>query len=216
MTRGVPVASSYSRAVRERLRPRRKPSQERSAVTHSAILTATRRVLIEEGYDGLTTTRVAKVAGVSVGTLYQYFPTKDALLATVVDEFLDGMRATILEGISMPSSTLAEAVPRVVDALLAAKAREGELNAVLLNQLPRVDGADRVDEFNRQLEPMVAAYLAQFPDELRWAPDELELVAFVLVHAVQNVLGQALRTRRELGAALARQLSALILSYLER
>ena len=66
------------------LDPRKTPVQARSAVTVDAILSATIQVLLAEGQERLTTTRVAYRAGVSVGTLYQYFPNKQDLLRAVL------------------------------------------------------------------------------------------------------------------------------------
>ena len=86
------------------LKPRKTPQQSRSAVTISAIHTATIQVLLAEGVGRLTTTRVAERAGVSVGTMYQYYPHKQALLYAIVERQLetivDAMLAAIgrLEG----------------------------------------------------------------------------------------------------------------------
>ncbi len=60
--------------------PRRAPRQVRSAELVEAILEAAVRVLAREGARRFTTVRVAEEAGVSVGSLYQYFPNKEALL----------------------------------------------------------------------------------------------------------------------------------------
>jgi AcrR family transcriptional regulator len=70
------------------LEPRKTPVQARSTVTAEAISEATIQVLLTEGPDRLTTTRVALRAGVSVGTLYQYFPNKHSLLFTVLEQHL--------------------------------------------------------------------------------------------------------------------------------
>lgn len=64
--------------------PRKKPLQARSAFTVQAILDAAARVLASHSLDGFNTNRVAEVAGVSVGSLYQYFPNKDALIASLI------------------------------------------------------------------------------------------------------------------------------------
>src|SRR5215467_9198781 len=64
--------------------PRKVASQERSRLTVDALLEATARVLIKDGYDRASTNRIAAVAGVSIGSLYQYFPSKEALVAAVV------------------------------------------------------------------------------------------------------------------------------------
>ena len=71
-------------AKRTRTAPRKKPKQERSQATVDAILVATARVLCETGYDRASTNRIALAAGVSVGSLYQYFPSKEALVAALV------------------------------------------------------------------------------------------------------------------------------------
>ncbi|MFN5165613.1 MAG: TetR/AcrR family transcriptional regulator, partial [Pseudomonadota bacterium] len=67
------------------LRPRKSPRQVRSADTVETILAAAARVLERESLAGFNTNRVAAVAGVSVGSLYQYFPNKSALIAALID-----------------------------------------------------------------------------------------------------------------------------------
>lgn len=67
------------------LEPRKKPAQARSAATVGVILEAAARILESRGFDGYTTNAVAEVAGVSVGSLYQYFPGKDALTAALIE-----------------------------------------------------------------------------------------------------------------------------------
>jgi AcrR family transcriptional regulator len=69
---------------RPKTAPRRPPKQERSQETVNVLITATERVLTQEGYAAATTNRIAEVAGVSIGTLYHYFPTKEALIERLV------------------------------------------------------------------------------------------------------------------------------------
>ncbi|MCL2430307.1 MAG: TetR/AcrR family transcriptional regulator, partial [Alphaproteobacteria bacterium] len=71
--------------VTSRTNPRKSASQKRSRQTVDALLEATARVLVKEGYDRASTNRIAEVAGVSIGSLYQYFPSKEALVAAVID-----------------------------------------------------------------------------------------------------------------------------------
>jgi AcrR family transcriptional regulator len=70
--------------MRAAIRPRKKPSQARAADTVEMILTAAARVLATHSLAGFNTNRVAALAGVSVGSLYQYFPNKDALVAVLI------------------------------------------------------------------------------------------------------------------------------------
>src|SRR5687768_4516482 len=82
-----PSSRDYSHMKRNRaesLSPRKKPQQRRSLVTIDTIFEATIQVLLANGLDGITTIQIAERAGVSVGSLYQYFPNKRALLAAVV------------------------------------------------------------------------------------------------------------------------------------
>ena len=65
-------------------KPRKSPVQARSAATVDAILEAAARILESEGFEGYTTNAIAKRAGVSIGSLYQYFPNKDAVTAALV------------------------------------------------------------------------------------------------------------------------------------
>lgn len=85
------------RKAKSRFRPRKKPSQRRAVATVDAILEATARVLVARGYAGLTTNHVAERAGVSVGTLYEYFPGKEALVAGVIDRHVAHANVVLAE-----------------------------------------------------------------------------------------------------------------------
>ena len=74
--------------VQTALRPRKQPVQARSETTVLAIYEASIQVLLSVGYRKLTTTRVAERAGVSVGTLYQYFPNRQALITSVIERWV--------------------------------------------------------------------------------------------------------------------------------
>lgn len=78
------------------LAPRKMPVQARSAVTVEAIYEATIQVLLQQGAERLTTIRVAERAGVSVGTLYQYYPNKQSLLFTVLDRHLRSVADAVI------------------------------------------------------------------------------------------------------------------------
>ena len=77
------------------LKPRKRPVQARSEATVAAIFEASIQVLLSVGYRKLTTSRVAERAGVSVGTLYQYFPNRQALMSAVLERYLGEMSASI-------------------------------------------------------------------------------------------------------------------------
>jgi AcrR family transcriptional regulator len=122
--------------------PRKRPEQVRSADTVAAILTATIRVLEEAG-DALTTTRVAQVAGVSVGTLYQYFGNREALITGVLADHLESVIVAVEVAAEasrgLPRAASAEAIARAFVAIKAAS-----LSTTLL--LDRVYGIGRFDD----------------------------------------------------------------------
>ncbi|AFL90423.1 transcriptional regulator [Terriglobus roseus DSM 18391] len=102
--------------VHESFEPRKTPVQARATVSVESILEATLQVLLDVGQARLTTTRVAERAGVSVGTLYQYFPNKSALLKTVMERHLAEI-ATVVEAAcaalhGQPLAAMAEGVVR--------------------------------------------------------------------------------------------------------
>lgn len=116
----------------KRLKPRKIPVQNRSAHTVDAILEATIQVLLALGPDKLTTTKVADRAGVSVGTLYQYFGDKQGLLAAVTEQHLLGVIEKVEQACGeYQGLPLEEMVNGVLDAFFAAKFERAEVSKVL-------------------------------------------------------------------------------------
>jgi AcrR family transcriptional regulator len=85
------------RAAVEAIKPRKKPRQKRSADTVAVIVEATARILETNGFEGFNTNAVAEKAGVSIGSLYQYFPSKQALLSAIIEREVAPMLAVIEE-----------------------------------------------------------------------------------------------------------------------
>ena len=86
-------------AARARTIPRKTPVQERSRDTVEAILAATARVLVKEGYEGASTNRIAVAAGVSIGSLYQYFPSKEAVVAAAIERHTQELSQVVLRAL---------------------------------------------------------------------------------------------------------------------
>jgi AcrR family transcriptional regulator len=124
---------------------RRRPVQRRSRQTVEAIVEAAARVLARHGYAAATTNRIAERAGVSIGSLYEYFPDKDAILAALLErhtgqgsaEVLAELEAEIARGAALPVLLRA-----LVAALLRQHRRSPELHRVLFEEMPHPPGAD--------------------------------------------------------------------------
>ena len=117
---------------------RRAPVQRRAQETLGSILDAAARVFVEYGYAGGTTNRIAEEAGVSVGSLYEYFHNKTAILEALLERRLaeaDLELDLALRG-GGARGTAAEAVARVVDAVVARYRTAPELDRVLLEEVP--------------------------------------------------------------------------------
>jgi AcrR family transcriptional regulator len=116
----------------ESLNPRKKPQQRRSRITIDAVFEATIQVLLERGLDGITTSQIAERAGVSVGSLYQYYPNKRALLAAVVSRHVgEVVDATIRACQSAHGKTIGEMCATMMSAFVDAKTRRPEVSRAL-------------------------------------------------------------------------------------
>lgn len=99
---------------------RKSPKQERAVATAEAIVEATRQIIVNEGFKKATTNRIAELAGVSVGSLYQYFPNKQAIVRTLIEETVNNaatkVRVTLRDLMDMPlKSALREIMSMLVD-----------------------------------------------------------------------------------------------------
>jgi AcrR family transcriptional regulator len=123
------------------LEPRKTPVQARSTVTVEAIAEATVQVLLSLGTDRLTTTKVAERAGVSVGTLYQYFPNKQSLLFAVLEDHLDKVSAAVEAACARACHLpLAAMVQDVVEAFVDAKMQRPDISTALYRIVADIGG----------------------------------------------------------------------------
>jgi AcrR family transcriptional regulator len=125
------------RASTARLAPRRRPRQARAQETTRAILDAAARVFSAHGYAAGTTNRIAEAAGVSIGSLYEYFPNKDAILVALMERHIvEGeaeMRALVAR---TPVGSLRVQVRTFVQAMIALHAQAPRLHRVLFEEAP--------------------------------------------------------------------------------
>jgi AcrR family transcriptional regulator len=171
-------------------KPRKTASQKRSRATVDALVEATARILVREGFDKASTNRIAEVAGVSVGSLYQYFPSKEALVAAVIDrhsqEIMRTVRGELADAMNQP---VEKAVRKLVAVAVKAHRVDPRLHRVLAEQIPRVGKLENVETFNREYFALFRNYLENHRDELR--VDDLELASFVCVTSIEALTHNA-------------------------
>ena len=167
------------------LDPRKSPVQARSTASVDAILEATVQVLLEAGKGRLTTTRVASRAGVSVGTLYQYFPNKSALLQAALKRHMDGVAEAVERACrEQTGNSLADMGTALVDAFLRAKMNDGKTSVALYAVSSDVDGARIVHKIGLRSNEAITAMLASAREPLTKDP---QLVATMLQGAMAGI-----------------------------
>jgi AcrR family transcriptional regulator len=152
------------------VKPRKYPRQARAKATIDAIVEASTQLLLDQGYDRFTTARAAERAGVSIGSLYQYFPNKGALAAAVIDRCCAGFIAALDEALAgRPRITLAECVRAIVDVILVSHELTPELHRIVTDLAPRIGVADKAERVGRKMAEAIEAVLRLHRDEI--APD---------------------------------------------
>jgi AcrR family transcriptional regulator len=197
-----------------RERPRKQPLQDRSRLLVRELLRATASVLAERGYDALTTRRVAERAGVSVGSLYQYFPSKEALVHALLVEHLHEAAALRPAALDRKDLTLETRIRLVVDWFLASHAAAPALHRGLAEAAPAVFGAERVRAMERAFQRTVREALRPHAAEIG-RPD-LELAAFVVAQCLESLTHGAVihHPERLAGKPLRDEIAELLLGYL--
>ena len=202
---------------RTRTVPRKMPKQQRSKETVDVILAATARVLVKEGFDRASTNRIAEAAGVSIGSLYQYFPSKEALVAALVERHIESMSAALqAEMAAVADSPLDVALRRMVTLMMQAHSIEPELHRVLNEQVPRVGRLHRVHEVEERMQKLGRAYFERRRSEL--GPTDLDTAAFIVVQTIE-ALTHAAMTHQESApphAALVDEMTNLLVRYLQK
>jgi AcrR family transcriptional regulator len=200
-------------------KPRKHASQERSRATVDALVEATARILVREGFDKASTNRIAEEAGVSIGSLYQYYPCKEALVAAVIDrhrkEIMQVVRGALAEVASQP---LERAVRRIVGAAIDAHRIDPKLHRVLAEQIPRTGRLENVETLNLEAFALFRAYLEAHSEELRVA--DVALAAFVCATSIEAlahtaVLHRSEKLTDEAAATLVDEATRLVIGYLQ-
>jgi len=199
--------------------PRKLASHERSRATVDALIAATARILVREGFDRASTNRIADLAGVSIGSLYQYFPSKESLVAAVIDrhnqQLMRVVRSALAEVATLP---LEEAVRKLVAIAIEAHRIDPKLHRVLAEQIPRTGRLEHVEVFNRENYALFRAYLESHSDELRTV--DAGLAAFVCVTSIEALTHMAVLHHPEVLSdegmgSLIDEATRLVVGYLQ-
>ena len=196
------------------LEPRKSPVQARSAASVDAILEATIQVLLSVGKARLTTTRVASRAGVSVGTLYQYFPNKSALLRAVLMRHLEAITDKVERVCrEQHGNPLREMATAVVTTFLEAKLGDAKASVAFYSVSSDVDGAKVLKRTGARFNQAIVDMLASSREPLH---EEPQLVAAMLQGAMTGVSRRLLESEapEQHFESFRRELVLLVSAYL--
>lgn len=189
--------------------PRRKAKQARSRKTVDALLEASARVLQRRGYSAATTNRIAEAAGVSVGTLYEYFADKDAVFDALIQRQIEAIVTAIRSDAIEPNAPLAVTLERILRLAMGAIGRgPGFLRA--LEQVPGSAFRRRLIAARKQVVEFVRQLLEASRGELR--VEDLDLAAFIVVSTAEGIASNA--SDEQFGEPLAREVTSLLSLYL--
>ncbi len=150
------------------LQPRKQPRQQRARATVDAILRASAELFANAGYAGTTTNKIAARAGVSVGSLYQYFPGKDAILSTLFQQHHAEMTASVHGSLALladPSVPLHDAFAELLERMVAVHEQDPDLVMALSEENLHLAGAHKHHEDEeRRFVAITAEILAGRPD----------------------------------------------------
>lgn len=177
----------------DRFRARKQPKQLRSAQTRELILAAAARVFSEYGYRAGTTNRIAAAADISIGSLYQYFPNKDAILAALIDAHIDAgaARLTALFGEGLPPS-LEEQLRLFTRATIDNHRDDPHLHRVLFEEAPRSPAL--LARLHRAEEAAVAAAQELLSQHDEVAVPDLKFAARLTVATIEALTHRLVAT----------------------
>jgi AcrR family transcriptional regulator len=195
--------------------PRKLPAQDRSRATVTVILDAAARILVKDGYRGFTTNRVAEKAGVSIGSLYQYFPNKEALIGELQRRHVEDLQRAIEEMAARPTSApIAEVIRGAVEGAIKSHLVDPPLHRVLSEDVPLTDELDWEAEFKERATRLVRQAFDGRRNEI--VVGDLDLAVYVVMRAVEATVHDAVfhRQAEVKSGALAEEVTRMVVSYL--
>ncbi len=195
---------------------RKRPKQGRSKFTVDAILEGAARILIADGYASFNTNRVAEVAGVSVGSLYQYFPNKEAIVAALWERHSVHMREKILSRLKeVYHLELTVIMKEMITAVIEAHRIDKDIHRILLVEVPQVDLSFINENANAESYAAFHDLILSKKEEVR-NDINIELALRIIHVLVENVTHDAVVSCPDLleGDLLINEIHRMVMQYL--
>lgn len=202
---------------REFIEPRRVPTQARSRERVERILDAAARILTEDGYGAFKTNLIAKRAGVSIGSLYQFFPNRFAVLNALADRYRERIAETLVAnlGIDAPERPWPEIVDGVIDLLAEQWRTDWSFHSVWLAIRSTPELNEQEDAFRKQLiDRTIVVLLARIAPEL--SGERRATVGAVILEVSNLLLDQSMRKGNDQDTRVLEELKSLLKGYLKQ
>ncbi|MFD7135221.1 TetR/AcrR family transcriptional regulator [Streptomyces sp. NPDC059894] len=196
-----------------RLQPRRMPRQVRAELTRERVLTAAAHVFAEHGYAAGTTNRIAERARISIGSLYQYFPNKDAILVELLVRHIDRGRWTQADQLDLSAGSLEATVRALVRDAIDNHRDDPQLLRIMFEEAPvSQELLDTIARHERKRVDQVRDLLARHPDvHVRDLDAAAELIVFTVEANSHKLMAYPRTTQVE---TFENELVAMVTRYL--
>ena len=186
--------------------------QGRSRVTVDAILEAAARLFVRDGYPNTTTNRIAELAGVSVGSLYEYFPNKGSILLALLQRQFNGTLDLMRERLAAVRGASLDVVVRTIArTTIEAHYKELDLNRILIASMARVAHWRNMEKVSFSAAELMREALAHLIED----PVRLEHAAFTVETVVEGLLQRTILFAHRLpGYPLEEEIVAVLNGYL--
>ncbi len=173
------------KTLKKRLNPRKEPNQERARDTVENIVGATAHILEKDGFEKISTNRIAEKAGVSIGSLYQYFPTKEAIFSFMMERYVKSQTEMVDKIIQdrKQSPDLKETVRIIISAIMESKIKQSRFQKMFAEKVLSFAGYESLHKQDEHLISVFEKYLEPFGNEVR--KENLDISLYFVIQSVK-------------------------------
>jgi len=199
------------------VKPRKMPAQRRSQFTVNVIKEAAAHILVAQGYKNFTTNKVAQRAGVSIGSIYQYFPSKESLIAAIKQDHFTELRQLMLDAYqSTENEPLKEVTKQFIIAAIKGHMMSPELHRILSHDVPNLavkEDNNEADSIRQLVEQLFEHRKAEVRDDLN-----IPLAAKIITKSIEHLVHEAVLFEPELFQLgdFCAELNHFIMAYLTK
>ncbi len=175
------------KSLKKRLTPRKEPNQDRARETVENIVEATAHILEKEGFEKISTNKIAEKAGVSIGSLYQYFPTKESIFSFMMEKYIHS-QTQMIDRIMEERKTnqdLKETVRIIISAIMESKIKQARFQKMFAVKVLSFAGYESLNRQDDHLISVFQKYLEPFEKEVR--KENLDISLYFVIQSVKTL-----------------------------